>query len=216
MVAFKKLFFATTLLLSGVAAAPSPVGTLNAAAAAEVRVVNDFAIQSRDVNTADTVDAARPRKCLPTKRDRLERRVVHAGSKPNSVVENEFVDAMQIKNNGGHATVADLSGCTGLFFYMDTTLRRVVHILCGNEEADAKTAAAAAAGSTSVTIGAAAQSNFDAAKKGVLEGKPGLTINAAHIYSLTGVTDSVAKTLSGSSGSTTITDGTGPRICRQS
>ncbi|KAJ8069834.1 hypothetical protein OCU04_000248 [Sclerotinia nivalis] len=214
MVSFKKLFFATSLLLSGVAAAPSPAGTLNVAAT-EVRAVNDFAIESRDLNTIDA--RAKPKKnCRPTKRNRLERRVLHAGSNANQVMENEYVDAMQIKNNGGKATVADLSGCTALFFYMDTTLRRVVHILCGNEATDAKTAAQAAAGSDSVTIGANTQHNFDEAKKGVLAGSPNIKVNLQHIYSTAKVTDTIAITLHSSNGATTITEGTGARVCKQS
>lgn len=123
---------------------------------------------------------------------------------------------MQIKNNGGKATVADLSGCTALFFYMDTTLRRVVHILCGNEETDAKTAAQAAAGSDSVTIGANTQHNFDEAKKGVLAGKPNIKVNLQHIYSTAKVTDTIAITLHSSDRATTITEGTGERVCKQS
>ncbi|KAM3075827.1 hypothetical protein ACMFMG_007952 [Clarireedia jacksonii] len=211
MVSFKKLFFATSLLLSGVAAAPSPAGTLSVAAA-EVRAVNDFAIESRDLNTIDAAAKPKPKKnCGPTKRNSLERRVLHAGSNANQVMENEYVTAMQIKNNGGKATVADLSGCTAIFFYMDTTLRRVVHILCGNEATDAKTAAQEAAGSDSVTIGAATQANFDAAKKGVLDGSPNIKVNPQHIYSTAKVTDTIAITLHGSDGAKTLTDGTGAR-----
>lgn len=210
MVNFKNLLIATSLLLGSVAAAPAPAGTLNAAAV-EVRAVNGFAIESRDVNNENAIEA-KPKKCKPTKRNGLERRIVHEGKDANKVADNEFVTAMQIKNNGGEATVTNLSGCTALFFYMDKTLRRVVHVLCGDEENDAEAAAKAAGGATSVTIGASSDTYFNNAQKGVKAGKPGLAVNK-HTYGLSKLTDTVAITLHGKDGTQDITEGTGPRIC---
>ncbi|TGO08380.1 hypothetical protein BTUL_0212g00190 [Botrytis tulipae] len=214
MVSFKKLFIATTLLFNGIAAFPTQTGTLNIAAT-EVRAVNDFAIESRDLKNVDA--RAKPKKkCGATKRNGLEPRVLYAGTNANQVLENEYVDAMQIKSNGGKATVADLSGCTALFFYMGTTLRRAVHILCGNEEADAKTAIQAAIGADSVTIGAKDNIKYLEAKKGIQAIKPNFTFNKEVLYKVKEATDTTAITLSSVTGATTLTEGTGPRICRQS
>ncbi|THV48108.1 hypothetical protein BGAL_0268g00200 [Botrytis galanthina] len=214
MVSFRKLFIATSLLFNGIAAFPTQTGTLNIAAT-EVRAVNDFAIESRDLKNVDA--RAKPKKkCGATKRNGLKPRILYAGTNANQVLENEYVDAMQIKSNGGKATVADLSGCTALFFYMNTTLRRAVHILCGNEEADAKTAMQAAVGADSVTIGAQDKTHLDAAKRGIRAVKPNFTFNDDVIYEVKKDTDTTAITLSSVTGSKTLTEGTGPRICRQS
>lgn len=215
MVSFKKLFIATSLLFNGIAAFPTQTGTLNIAAT-EFRALNDFAIESRDLR--NVYARAKPKKkCGATKRNGLEPRILYAGTNANQVLENEYVDAMQIKSNGGKATVADLSGCTALFFYMDTTLRRAVHILCGNEEADAKTAMQAAVGADSVTIGAAKDDeHLDAAKRGIRAVKPNFIFNDDVIYGVKKDTDTTAITLSSVTGSKTLTKGTGPRICRQS
>lgn len=235
MVSFKKLFLATSLLLSAVAAdsAPAADRTLNVATA-ELRAVNDFAIEARNVNNekrfAQQPKQAKqqakqqpkpapppPKKknCRRTKRDSLASKVLNAGHDANSVKETEYVDAMQIKNNGGHATVTDLSGCTALFFYMGNTLRRAVHVTCGNEEADAKTATQAAAGADSVTIGASSKAFHDNAVKGIHAASKNMKINGDKQYSMSAVNDNTAVTLKASDGSHDWVPGTGTRICKQ-
>jgi hypothetical protein len=57
------------------------------------------------------------------------------------ICENEFAVQSDINNNGGRATIADLTGCTAVFFFKDNELRGAYHILCGNEESDGKLAA---------------------------------------------------------------------------
>jgi hypothetical protein len=140
---------------------------------------------------------------------------LNEGHDANNVKETEYVNAMQIQANGGHATVTDLSGCTALFFYMSTTLRRAVHITCGNEEADAKIATQAAAGADSVTIGASDQKFYDNAVKGIHAAKANMKINNGRIYDKNKVSNDKAVTFTGSGGSTTISEGTGPRVCKQ-
>ncbi|KAF7923376.1 uncharacterized protein EAE97_010814 [Botrytis byssoidea] len=214
MVSFEKFFIAISLLFNGIAAFPTQTGTLSIAAT-DVRAVNDFAIESRDLKHVDA--RAKPKKkCGATKRNGLEPRILYAGTNANQVLENEYVDAMQIKSNGGKATVADLSGCTALFFYMGTTLRRAVLILCGNEETDAKTAMQAAIGADSITIGAKNDELFEAVQRGIRAIKPNFTFNRELIYKVKEATDTTAITLSSVTGATTLTKGTGPRICRQS
>ncbi|KAF7914704.1 uncharacterized protein EAE98_011403 [Botrytis deweyae] len=94
---------------------------------------------------------------------------------------------------------------------------RAVHILCGNEETDAKTAMQAAIGADSVTIGAQTREKYLEAKKGIDAVKPNFTFNKVVIYGAEiKVTDTTAITLSSVTGATTLTEGTGPRICRQS
>ncbi|TEY66788.1 hypothetical protein BOTCAL_0132g00210 [Botryotinia calthae] len=214
MESFKKLFFANPLLFSGVAAAPSSSGALNIAAT-DARAVNDFAIESSDLNTIDA-RATSKKKTGATESHELERRVLYAGTNANQVLENEYVDAMQIINNGGKATVADLSGCTALFSYMDKTLRYVVHILCGNEATDAKTAVQAAVGADSVTIGAKDQNHYNAAVNAIRAIIHNFTVNDRSPYDNTKFTDTIGITLTSVIGATTIVEGTGPRICKQS
>jgi hypothetical protein len=61
MVSVKRLLIATCLLLGEVAATPFAAGKLSIAAA-EVRTINDFAIESRDLNDVSVVDIGVPSK----------------------------------------------------------------------------------------------------------------------------------------------------------
>lgn len=160
-----------------------------AAAPAPFGAVN--AVASRDIST-------------------LDRRAIWEGDDANAVKDNEYVGAMKIITNDGKAKVINLTGCTALFFYRETTLRRAVHILCGHEEDDAKTAAREAFGADSVTIGASSTTYASAAQRGVLAGKSDLKVKTV-IYR-NGWTSTTAMTLSAQGGSTDITEGTGPRL----
>ncbi|PVH93381.1 hypothetical protein DM02DRAFT_662022 [Periconia macrospinosa] len=247
MVAFKKLFFATSILLRGVVTAPSRASTLAVTAAV---VVNESTIGARNLNNIRAQDKSKPKSNFNSnngntpkpngntpkpngntpnpngntpkpetncRRSRLNRRVLNPGYDANNVAETDWVGPRQIMDNNGKAKVVDLTGCTALFFYMDTPsrgpiLRRVVHITAGNEEADAKISAHDAAGSDSVTIGASTSTYFEFAKKGVLAGNSNLRINAQHIYNKDRATATTAVTLSNTVGELTLTEGTGPRV----
>lgn len=151
-----------------------------------------------------------------TELDGLAKRAIFEGTDANHVCENQFVTAITIKNNGGSATVVDLTGCTAVFFYLDTTLRRAVHIMCGNERPDAETAAIDAGGSTSVTIAANTQDALDKAIAGVKAGRPELTVNAGILYDTVSVTPTTAVTFRGANGDTALTQSNAPRFCTES
>jgi outer membrane biosynthesis protein TonB len=255
MVSFKQFVLATSLLLSAVAADPIPVASRTLSVAlTERRAVNDFAIESRDLNNEESIAAPPPnkstaptkntppppppnkpatppknapppppknapptKKCRPTKRDSLASKILLEGREPDNIKENEYVTTATIAGNSGHATVTNLSGCTAVFFYMGTTLRRVVHILCGNEESDARTAARDAGGSDSVTIAASSTTYRDNAIRGIQAGRPGITINTNNnrLYNVESLAPTAAITFRGATGSTVITQGQGTRTCRQ-
>ncbi|KAF1948506.1 hypothetical protein CC80DRAFT_584842 [Byssothecium circinans] len=165
MVSVKNLFIAASLLLSGVAAAPFPASTLSVAAAEATATIDDFAIESRDLNDVSVIDIeVRKDKrkdlsavCPTNKPHSLERRALNKGKDPNNINENQFVPAIEL-GVGKTAAVINLSGCTALFIWNKNDVPSVFHIFYGNEEKDAKTAieiAEETSGATAVSIVAA-------------------------------------------------------------
>lgn len=162
MVSVKQVFIATSLLLSGVAAAPFPTSDLSVTAA-EIHAINDYAIESRGLNDNSVVDiearksksniSKTPKPKKPTKpkgpktpangaacpinkpkgsRD-LERRGAFVRSTdPNNIDENKFILSTGVKSTT--VTVTDLSGCTALFFWDKNFKPSVFHIFCGEEK----------------------------------------------------------------------------------
>ncbi|KAF2684990.1 hypothetical protein K458DRAFT_301514 [Lentithecium fluviatile CBS 122367] len=186
MVSVKKLLVATSLLLSKVAATPFLAST-RSVAAAEVRAINDFAIESRNLNDvsdkpepATNPDAPPPRlgqqqekpaTCRRWKPRSLVRRgQLKLAKDKDNILENEYITAYHV-GKGGTASVTDLSGCTALFFYDKYWTPSVYHIFSGEELERSQEAATmvndAGRDTNGVTIKADSEIKYNRAKEGI-------------------------------------------------
>lgn len=177
MVGFKKFLLTASLLLGGIAAAPTSDAT-------------GFNV--------------------------FDKRALTRGTDASRVCENEFVQMSTITSNGGSATVADLTGCTAVFFFTDNTLNSVYHISCvndGNEMTDGETAGEVNSSSNYAVIVAANSANYDAVKQGIMNGNSEIQFAGLSSYDANNIPSGKGIFVTATTGSRDTTQDTRAKVC---